>query len=193
MAQNFYHFFLSIVSQFAIGWAPINMSHRFMLRWVGIILGIWGALSACSAPVEGDLLAAANVGRSCTAGDHSSTDFGGFTDQELSYGSSSFEICGLGGCLVEKFQGRSDCPAGNLNGQQCTTSRGEIVTVPVRPQLDSQSAEDRSYCSCRCAGNPQEQPLCACPTGFSCSVDFTDGSNTGFSVCARNRTEAIAN
>lgn len=162
-----------------------------MIGRIGIFLGLLAGLSACSDPAGGDLVAAANVGRACTSSDHQVSNFSGFRATELSYEDPSPEFCQMGGCLVENFQGRSDCPAGNLNGEECVTSLGELVTVPVQPQLETQSAEDRMYCSCRCAGEPGPQPLCRCPSGFSCSIDMSTASNTGFSVCARNRREAV--
>jgi hypothetical protein len=69
--------------------------------------------------------------------------------------------CGTGACLVYHLEGDTtpgceDVDAGDL--ERCA---------------DPAQAEDRVYCSCRCAGpGVASSELCDCPDGFSCQEEL---------------------
>jgi len=120
-----------------------------------------GSFSGC--PAQG-------VGDPCVPEDEYSPNFSGFSLSEVSTESRSFQ-CQSRLCLVNHFQGRVSCPYGQVEGgTDCKIDgAGDVVSVPVKPQLLERRADDAVYCSCRCAGPDPSARYCECPSGFSCS------------------------
>jgi hypothetical protein len=111
-----------------------------------------------------------SVGAPCITADEKFATFSGFTTGEVN-------IEGYGGacgdelvCLVNHFQGRVTCPAGQTADELggCLTPGGEPVSVPVQPQLESRPAERHVICSCRCDGADRNADYCSCPSGMQC-------------------------
>ncbi len=108
------------------------------------------------------------VGDPCIPEDEYSTEFSGYSAEEVNVESRSFQ-CVTRVCLVNHFQGRVSCPYGQTQGainrnpddgsaeDRCHipgtlgNRREDAVQVPVNPQLVERQAEDTVYCSCRCA------------------------------------------
>lgn len=116
------------------------------------------------------------VGDLCIPTDDDFTMFGGFSVGEVNIATGDSQ-CRSQVCLVNHFQGRAGCPEGNLDGGECLTPLGEVVTVPVEPQLPERPPEDTIYCSCRCDAPPGIGPLCDCPRGMVCEELLPGGSS----------------
>jgi hypothetical protein len=112
----------------------------------------------------------AAVGEACVPADESSAEFSGFALGEINIegpgGSCGPELS----CLVNHFEGRVTCPAGQIDDElgNCLTLDGNPVSVPVPPQLESRPAERHVICSCRCDGPVRGADYCSCPSGMQC-------------------------
>jgi hypothetical protein len=160
------------------------MIYCSVLRRWWIPAGWMAMVASCGDPFRADLFGAAVVGQACYLSEELSPGFGGLQLSETIVEEPSTDACGIGACVARDFQGRTDCPAGNLDGELCETRGGAPVVVPVPPQLPSRPAERQVICSCRCAGEPGAHPLCECPGGFACNL-----SAGGPSFCARRSGE----
>ncbi len=108
------------------------------------------------------------VGDPCVPEDEANADFAGFSINEVSVESRSFQ-CESRICLVNHFQGRVGCPLGQVEGGGgCKTASGDPVTVPIKPWNANRPARSTVYCSCRCDGPDPDARYCECPSGFSC-------------------------
>lgn len=107
------------------------------------------------------------LGELCIPYDEDFPEFSGFALGELNLSTRDLQ-CRSGVCMVDHFQGRVDCPEGNQDGNVCLTPLGELVTVPVEPQLPERPAEDAVYCTCRCDGPSGAGPFCECPDDMLC-------------------------
>lgn len=107
------------------------------------------------------------LGDMCIPYDYDFPDFSGFSVGEVNLSTGDLQ-CRSEVCLVDHFQGRVGCPVGNQDGNVCLTPLGEVVTVPVQPQLPERPAEDAMYCSCRCDGPSGTGPFCECPSDMLC-------------------------
>jgi hypothetical protein len=110
---------------------------------------------------------AIGLGDMCVPLDEDYAYFSGFSEGEINIATGDPQ-CASGVCLANRFQGRVTCPEGNLDGGDCFTPLGELVTVPVQPDLPDRPAEERVICSCRCDGLPEDGPFCDCPRGMTC-------------------------
>jgi len=155
------------------------------------------------------------VGDPCIPEDEYSTEFSGYSAEEVNVESRSFQ-CVTRVCLVNHFQGRVSCPYGQTQGainrnpddgsaeDRCHipgtlgNRREDAVQVPVNPQLVERQAEDTVYCSCRCANaegrTDDGANYCEkCPSGYSC-VQLIDDLGIGSeqlagAYCIRNGTK----
>ena len=128
--------------------------------------------------------APSTIGIPCVPTDERQLTFAGFATNEVVIESAP-SACAGGVCLVNHFQGRSNCPYGQTEveamGQSgrpeeelChapdrgTTSADRVV-VAVSPQLIGRRQADVVHCSCRCAGPDPSASYCTCPVGFECA------------------------
>lgn len=113
------------------------------------------------------------VGDPCVPEDEYSTDFAGFSVDEVDVESRSLQ-CETRLCLVNHFQGRVSCPYGQDDARAKSDPRcfipggGVAITSAVSPQLLARRADDAVYCSCRCDGPDKSARYCDCPSGFAC-------------------------
>jgi hypothetical protein len=122
------------------------------------------------------------VGEPCVPSDEAEASFAGFSVGEINIEAGG--SCGASNvCLVNHFQGRVTCPAGDdaETGSQCSTSTGQALKVPVPPQLARRTPEQAVVCSCRCDGPDPTADYCACPDGMRCeelipSTGFLNGA-----------------
>jgi hypothetical protein len=121
--------------------------------------------------------AATLLGASCVPAAEQSSQFGGFSPQEVSIESNA-PGCGGGACIVNHFQGRATCPGGQsaeaVDGAAACLTAGtcDAVTVPVQPQCTDRPATQTVYCSCRCANvdgrTDDGATYCTCPSTMTC-------------------------
>ncbi len=158
------------------------------------------------------------VGDPCIPEDEYSTEFSGYSAEEVNVESRSFQ-CETRVCLVNHFQGRVSCPYGQtqeaitrdeaINGDGSAEDRCHIpgtlgdrredaVQVPVNPQLVDRQTEDTVYCSCRCANADGKTDDGAnycekCPSGYSCTQLIDDlglgNEQLAGAYCIRNGTK----
>jgi len=155
------------------------------------------------------------VGDPCIPEDEYSTEFSGYSAEEVNVESRSFQ-CETRVCLVNHFQGRVSCPYGQSQEAVAANPddgsaedrchipgtlgnrRQDAVQVPVNPQLVERQAEDTVYCSCRCANADGKTDDGAnycekCPSGFSCTqlIDNLGLGNQQLAgaYCIRNGTK----
>lgn len=121
------------------------------------------------------------VGDPCIPEDEYTTNFSGFSVEEVNVESRSFQ-CITRICLVNHFQGRVSCPYGNKDSDDNKDNNEsppdcyipdnygpeDRVEVAVDPQLSKRKASDAVYCSCRCDGPDKNARYCDCPSGFAC-------------------------
>jgi hypothetical protein len=117
-----------------------------------------------------------DVGEACIPQDDDVPSFQGFSAEEVNI-STADPRCSSGTCLVNRFQGRASCPEGNLDGGECFTPGGALVTVSVQPHLPERPVEEAVHCSCRCDGPDRFGPFCACPGGMTCTDFITSGDD----------------
>jgi hypothetical protein len=136
--------------------------------------------------------AGAPVGTPCVPQQELQPTFAGFNEHEVTLDPGD-PVCGPNVCLVNHFQGLTDCPYGQdplgaspgPKGTPACTVPG--TSTPVNPtSADSASAgesvagqcADRRakgtvYCSCRCANaqgtRADDATYCACPSGYTCT------------------------
>ena len=149
------------------------------------------------------------VGDPCTPEEELKTDFLGFDRNQVYTESKSFQ-CQTRLCLVDHFQGRTNCPYGQdrdgvppESGGECKTPQtGKLVVgtsgdaingKTVRAQCSNRRTAQAVYCSCRCANiegkTDDGANYCKCPDGFSCqqlvtSIGPADTGLTG-GYCVR--------
>ena len=116
------------------------------------------------------------VGEACVPEDDDAATFAGFSENEVNI-STEDSRCSSGTCLVNHFRGRASCPEGNLDGGDCFTPSGALVSVPVEPQLPERPAGEAVHCSCRCDGPAQFGPFCRCPGGMACTELYASGDD----------------
>jgi hypothetical protein len=140
-----------------------------MLRVEWFVWAVWAPLCVGCTP--------GGVGDPCTPEEEYSDVFPGFSVNEVSTESASFQ-CETRLCLVSHFQGRVSCPYGQPapGAQQSCRLPGseDAVTVPVSPQLRDRPPESSVYCSCRCDGPDENARYCECPSGYSCEPTVPD-------------------
>jgi len=119
------------------------------------------------------------LGSACVPSDESSGTFAGSFVSSVAV--SEVTACASGTCLVDHFQGRVTCPAGQSasghgpdGGPGCKLPYTcEAVTVQVSPQCSGRTAADAVYCSCRCANAQGETNdganYCSCPSTMTCA------------------------
>ncbi|HOU90067.1 MAG TPA: hypothetical protein PLU22_03430 [Polyangiaceae bacterium] len=159
------------------------------------------------------------VGDPCIPEDEYSTEFSGYSAEEVNVESRSFQ-CETRVCLVNHFQGRVSCPYGQTQeavardpADGAAEDRCHIpgtlgdrvedaVQVPVNPQLVDRQALDTVYCSCRCANAEGKTDDGAnycekCPSGYSCTqlIDNLGLGNQQLAgaYCIRNGTKYSKN
>lgn len=171
------------------------MNRPQMALWLGTALSV--AFSAFGCTPGG-------VGDPCTPEDEYQPGFQGYGVGEVNIESRSFQ-CETRLCLVNHFQGRVSCPYGQKqaivdtaapeSGARChlPDGTGNVVTVPVDPQLIDRRADDAVYCSCRCNGPDKNARYCTCPSGYSCTKLTPDlglgGDQLAGSYCVRSGTQ----
>jgi hypothetical protein len=153
------------------------------------------------------------VGDPCIPEDEYRIDFSGYAETEVNLERRSFQ-CETRVCLVNHFRGRVTCPYGQnappsstlatgedalaegvTHAEHCSVpgNEGDLIQVPVRPQLQSRRPEKAVYCSCRCDGPDKEAAYCECPSGFVCQELVTDlglgREQLVGSYCVRSGTE----
>jgi hypothetical protein len=128
------------------------------------------------------------VGASCTPSPELSPSFAGFNSREVTLDENNAS-CGGDVCLVNHFQGLTDCaygqeqdggPApGAITG--CTVPGTSTPVMPnaaktgqqVLPQCVDRETGAAVYCTCRCANTAGQTndgaTYCTCPSGFSCT------------------------
>jgi len=157
---------------------------------VGLLLGVTAL--ACTP---------GGVGDPCTPEDEYEQTFNGFQVTEVNVESRSFQ-CETRVCLVNHFQGRVSCPAGqtdpvagtaatcSIPGTKAGNPQDDII-VPVKAQLVDRQTEQAVYCSCRCDGPDKNARYCECPEGFQCEKLVEDlkigasGGQLAGSYCIR--------
>jgi hypothetical protein len=118
------------------------------------------------------------VGQTCIPEDDDFPTFAGFSGYEVSV-STDDPRCASGTCLVNRFQGRASCPDGNLDGGECFTPGGELVSVDVQPHLPERPVAEVVHCSCRCDGPAEFGPFCECPDDMQCTALFSGLDQAG--------------
>ena len=113
------------------------------------------------------------VGDPCVPDDEYRAQFSGFALSEVNVESRSFS-CETRVCLVNHFQGRVSCPAGQADGgganAQCRIpGSDEPVAGAVEAWDLDRPPSHAVYCSCRCDGPDPLARYCECPSGFVCS------------------------
>ena len=153
------------------------------------------ALSACGssgkiAPVDGGAEGAAQIpiGASCTPAAESSPTFAGFNLGEVTTESNN-PTCGDGVCLLNHFQGLTDCPYGQDKAGNPIPPATMACTVPgtgqpvapqnaqtgdaIQPWCADRQPSAAVYCSCRCANadgrTDDGATYCDCPGSFTCT------------------------
>lgn len=156
------------------------------------------------------------VGDPCTPEDEYTTDFTGFSVEQVNVESKSFQ-CLTRVCLVNHFQGRVSCPYGQTEEMAATcqdpancmpgtpehaascrvpgqdgSDVNDRISVAVSPQRAERQTDKAVYCSCRCAGPDPNANYCECPSGFSCT-ELVDNLGIGKgqlagSYCVKNGT-----
>ena len=126
---------------------------------------------------------AGGVGDPCIPEDEYFQNFNGYSQEEVTAESRSFQ-CETRVCLVHHFQGRASCPYGQnedeaANNPQCMIpGTSTPVAVPVAPQVTGRREIDSVYCSCRCrniAGKTDDGArYCECPSGYDCEKVIDD-------------------
>jgi hypothetical protein len=158
--------------------------------WSLLLLGTWmfGLPAGCGSD---------RVGDPCIPEDEYTSSFSGFSLEEVSTESRSFQ-CQTRLCLVNHFQGRVSCPYGqtseDANGQpKCFVPDTQVpIRQPVVPQLLARRADEAVYCSCRCDGPDPAGRYCECPSGFACVElvpKFSSAQELAGSYCVREGTE----
>lgn len=140
-----------------------------MMRQRALVLFLAGCLgllpSACDSAAVGD---------PCVPEEEYAQGFSGFSVEEVSTESRSFQ-CATRLCLVNHFQGRVTCPYGQSAEQAAADPRCFVpesttaIRAPVAPELLSRRASDAVYCSCRCDGPDPNARYCECPSGYACT------------------------
>jgi hypothetical protein len=142
-------------------------------------------LGACWEPAVRDVFATGSgdwsgpvgdVGDACIPEDDDFPSFSGFSEGEVSI-STEDARCSSGTCLVNHIRGRASCPEGNLDGGECFTPSGDLVTVSVEPHLPERPVDEAVHCSCRCDGPGQFGPFCKCPGGMTCTDFISTGDD----------------
>jgi hypothetical protein len=184
-----------------------------MTRW---IVAIWSAGFALGV-LSSAGCQATHVGDPCTPEQEYDKSFLGFSKDEVSVESKSFQ-CQTRLCLVDHFQGRVSCPYGQaadggtyaplgcytpginqrVDGIDSTgTLVDPIKQAAVLPQCSKRTAPDAVYCSCRCANIKGQTDdganYCKCPDGFDCtqlvaSIGSTDQGLTG-AYCVKHSAQ----
>lgn len=113
--------------------------------------------------------------------DEDDPTFSGFSVGEKNV-STMDPQCASGSCINRDLQGRVTCPEGNLDGGVCLTPSGELVTVPVQPNLEARPVEDLAYCTCRCGGPSDLAPFCSCPRNMICEPFVAPNSGLSIAV-----------
>jgi hypothetical protein len=128
-----------------------------------------------------------SLGAACVPSAELSASFAGFDYHDVTVDENN-ATCSGAVCLVNHFQGLTDCPYGqNSNGNPpppitsgCTVPG---TSTPVRPNVDAGQTVNPQcldrlvsltvYCSCRCAdteGNTDAGgSYCTCPSGYACT------------------------
>jgi hypothetical protein len=142
---------------------------------------------SCS-PRDAVVLVRDGIGDPCIPGDEKFATFGGYGVSEVTVDTNALS-CKTGVCVVNHFQGRVTCPAGQTAEEigagraacQVASDDGSVepVTVPVAPQCDSRPADDSVLCTCSCAGDDPSLSYCACPNGFTCQPLLKPAANLG--------------
>jgi hypothetical protein len=151
----------------------VNATGRF--QGLGLVVCcLW--LGACWDPLVrevfenepgGSASTPGELGDACIPEDDDYPTFAGFSVYEVSI-STGDARCATGTCLVDRFQGRASCPDGNVDGGECFTPSGALVTVDVEPHLPDRPAAEVVLCSCRCGGPAEFGPFCECPGDMRC-------------------------
>lgn len=169
---------------------------RTLIRRSMAAVALWCALGSSALSCGSD--EQEGVGDPCIPEDEYQLGFSGYGLGEVSVETRSFQ-CETRVCLVNHFQGRVSCPAGQSatavadGSGTCTTPDGQKVTVPVSAWNVSRPAQSSVYCSCRCAGSDPNASYCKCPSGFSCSRLIDDlglgQKELAGSYCVRDGSE----
>jgi len=107
------------------------------------------------------------LGERCFSEDEYQPDFAGYTAAQVNIEEHA-SMCESKICIQNHFEGRVSCREGQAEGGGgCLTPGGNIVTVPVAPQLVTRPADVASICSCQCAGSGPG-PYCTCPENMQC-------------------------
>jgi hypothetical protein len=151
--------------------------------------GSSGRIAPSDAGAEGTSEGAAQtpIGASCTPTIESSPTFAGFDVMELDFDTNN-AACGGGVCLLDHFQGLTDCPYGQDSSGKPIPPATTACTVPgtgqpvapqsaqtgdaIRPWCADRQPSATVYCSCRCANAAGQTDdgatYCTCPGSFSC-------------------------
>jgi hypothetical protein len=151
----------------------------------------------------------AAVGSACTPTDEYRRDFAGFDANEVNLESGNSDCPLEGVCMTYRFRGRVSCPYGQTEAdmspsgnaeQRCyvPASDGQLVAVPVQPQLVATRGTRGVYCSALCAdakgGRNDGRRYHECPGGYHCEpvAYFASSSQLNGSYCVRNDTPTEA-
>jgi hypothetical protein len=176
---------------------------------------LWGA-QGCGLAADDET--PANLGAQCMPSAEWRIDYSGAAVSEVGIEPGS-PFCTDSGsvCLTNHFQGRVSCPYGQdapstsvvvgsleegneemvTHTEHCSVpdSPGDLIQVPVKPQLQARTPDKAVYCSCRCAGPDPDADYCECGSGYTCQGLIDDlgfNSSTAGAYCVKNGT-AISN
>ncbi len=186
------------------------LSHRACLIFaalVGSACGSSGKTAPSDAGSEG-ASAQTPIGASCTPADESSPTFAGFSVMEVDVEPNN-PACGAGVCLLNHFQGLTDCPYGQDSTGKPIPPATMACTVPgtgqpvapqnpqtgdaIEPWCADRQPSAAVYCSCRCANAAGQTDdgatYCTCPGSFTCTQLVSPGLGaTSGAYCVEDGT-----
>jgi hypothetical protein len=138
-----------------------------------ILCGLLALLSVGALSVLPVACQSGGVGDPCTPEDEYNTQFPGFKLQLENIESRSFQ-CATRICLVNHFQGRVSCPAGQAPPTQCIPANNGSECNQGKGQKCIQSQTYAPTCTiCPPMGDPNFDPTCVpttCPSGLTCDA-----------------------
>jgi hypothetical protein len=158
---------------------------------------------------SGEASAQVPIGASCTPTDERSSTFAGFSVADIEVEVNN-PTCAAGVCLINHFQGLTDCPYGQDSSGNPIPPATMACTVPgtgqpvapqspqtgdaIEPWCTDRQPSATVYCSCRCANAQGETDdgatYCTCPGSFTCTqlIPAGLGSSAG-AYCVEDATE----
>jgi hypothetical protein len=164
---------------------PHPKEHELMTR--SILCGLLALLSVGALGVLPVACQGGGVGDPCTPEDEFNTQFPGFKLALENIESRSFQ-CATRICLVNHFQGRVSCPAGQAAPKQC------VQDGDCSAQAGAKCVQSQTYAPACNLCDPSDMNCMPtiCPLGLTCSPS-SQGSLAGLCTCAPGSTLPAVN